>query len=218
MNRRRIKRHKFNIVKYKYKNFFILFLIVTFLTSLVFIKDNLPTKHYEPPVTINNIPLTVDYLSKDHPFRTNTQRKIKYIVIHETSNANIGSNAKRHNEYIHKNRERQVSWHYTVDDKEIYQHLPDNEIGWHAGDKKKIDGGNVNGIGIEMCVNSDGDFNKTKDNTAQLVAFLLKRYNLTINSVKTHHDFSGKHCPQNILDANDWQNFLNLVQEKLKIL
>ena len=43
-----------------------------------------------------------------------------------------------------------VSWHYTVDDHEIYHHLPDDETAYHAGDGMEKNGGNMNGIGIEM--------------------------------------------------------------------
>lgn len=185
------------------------------VVTVIFIESNLPSKNYQQPNNINGIPLHISILRKDHPFRPNIQRKIKYIVIHETANENIGSNAKRHNEYIHKNNKRQVSWHYTVDDSEIYQHLPNNEIGWHAGDKQSIDGGNVNGIGIEMCVNSDGDYNKTKDNTAELVAFLLNTYDLDVSAVKKHQDFSGKNCPQHLIESNGFDDFIELIKTKL---
>lgn len=36
---------------------------------------------------------------------------------------------------------RQVSWHFTIDDHDIYQHLPLTEVAWHAGD-----GGNKFGL------------------------------------------------------------------------
>ena len=50
-----------------------------------------------------------------------------------------------------------MSWHYTVDDHAIVQHLPDYETAYHAGDGK--DGpGNTTSIGIEICVNAGGDF------------------------------------------------------------
>ena len=35
----------------------------------------------------------------------------------------------------------------------IYHHLPDDETAYHAGDGMEKNGGNMNGIGIEMCVN-----------------------------------------------------------------
>jgi len=209
-NRIVTKKHKINN-----KNIIILFLVFTFIMTTIVIANNLPSKDKEPPTTINGILLNVDILDKTHPFRTNEIRRVKHIVIHETANENVGSNARQHNIYIHKNTTRQVSWHYTVDDEEIFKHLPDNEVAWHAGDGKAVNGGNMNGIGIEMCVNGDGDFKKTQENTSELVAFLLKEYGLNINDVKRHQDFSGKNCPDNIIKSGGWDNFLNLVKNKL---
>ena len=171
-----------------------------------------------PPENIGEIPLFVDYLSEDHPNRTNETRTVKYIVVHDTGNKSAGSNAQAHNEYIHKNTERAVSWHYSVDDKQIYQHLPGNEAAWHAGDKLKENGGNLNGIGIEMCVNEDGDFTKTRHNTAQLIAYLLKTYKLKITDIKQHADFMDKNCPATIRDNDMWEDFLKEVQTELDII
>ena len=39
-------------------------------------------------------------------------------------------------------------------------------------------GGNMNGIGIEMCVNSDGNYEQTLINTEKLCARLLIEYDL----------------------------------------
>ena len=49
-------------------------------------------------------------------------------------------------------------------------------------------------------------------NAAQLTAYLLLHYDLTLDAVKKHQDFSGKICPQTILTQNKWNNFLDLVQ------
>ena len=73
-----------------------------------------------------------------------------------------GANARMHAAYV-KNPSTSVSWHYTVDDEQIiYQHLPTNEIGWHAGDGGTGQG-NRESIGIEICVNSDGQFAKARE-------------------------------------------------------
>ena len=109
--------------------------------------------------------------------------------------------------------ERTKELHYTVDDHEIWHHLPDNEVGYHAGDSSWKEGGNRNGIGIELCVNQGGNFEQTMRNAAQLTAYLLLQYHLTIDDVKKHQDFSGKICPSTIIETNRWQDFLNMVQE-----
>lgn len=97
-----------------------------------------------------------------------------------------------------KNNTSSTSWHYTVDQKEIYHHIPDNEVVHHVATEKE----NLYGVGIKLCVNKDGDFEKTFDNAAKLVAYLLKEYHLNINSIRTHHGFSGKDCPHSILENN----------------
>ena len=91
--------------------------------------------------------------------------------------------------------------------------MPDNEVGYHAGDSSWKEGGNRNGIGIELCVNQGGNFEQTMRNAAQLTAYLLLQYHLTIDDVKKHQDFSGKICPSTIIETNRWQDFLNMVQE-----
>ncbi|MDE5830329.1 MAG: N-acetylmuramoyl-L-alanine amidase, partial [Clostridia bacterium] len=143
--------------------------------------------------------------------RPGKNRKIKYIVIHETDNTSKGADAKNHSEFLSKNNKTSTSWHYTVDQKEIYHHIPDNEVAHHAATEK----GNLYGIGIELCVNEDGNFEKTFENGAKLVAYLLQEYNLEINDIKTHNDFSGKDCPHNILKANRMEEFKSKVKSYL---
>ena len=145
-------------------------------------------------------------------------RQKKWIVIHETGNSSQGADAKNHSTYLKnlaKANTTYVSWHYTVDDHEIYHHIPDNEIAYHASDGRVEGGGNMASIGIEICVNSDGNFDKARDNTAWLTAKLLKENNLTISAVKQHHDFApdGKNCPRTIRDKGLWNNFLQAVQK-----
>lgn len=140
--------------------------------------------------------------------RPGKKRQIKYIVIHETDNTSKGATASNHAEYLSKNNKTSTSWHYTVDEKEIYHHIPDDEIAHHAATQK----GNQYGIGIELCVNQDGDFEKTFENASKLVAYLLKEYGLTTKSIKTHNDFSGKDCPHNILRDNRMDEFVKKVK------
>ena len=81
----------------------------------------------------------------------------------------------------------------TVDDKEIYQHLPLNENGWHAGDG---DGpGNRESIAIEIAVNSDGDYNKAVDNAKKLAAYLMKETGVPLNNIVKHQNGVVKTVP-----------------------
>ncbi len=141
----------------------------------------------------------------------------KYITIHDTANTQAGADAKAHAAYLKKNPPAsEASWHFTVDDKVIYQHLPLNENGWHAGDGANGPG-NRQSIGIEICENRDGNRAAAEANAAWLVAKLLKDYGLGLDRVKQHYDWSGKNCPRVLRGRKDgWKNFLAAVEAHLK--
>ncbi|KXX97465.1 S-layer homology domain-containing protein [Bacillus paranthracis] len=132
----------------------------------------------------------------------------KYITIHETANTSKGANALNHAKYLDNqargNTDRSASWHFTVDDKEIYQHLPLNEVGWHAGDKT----GNYESIGIEIAVNSDGNYTKAVENARKLAAFLMNELNISLDHVQKHQFWSGKNCPAFMIQCGQWDAFL----------
>nr|WP_122011711.1 N-acetylmuramoyl-L-alanine amidase [Maliibacterium massiliense] len=159
------------------------------------------------------IPIRTLYVDKSSPRRPGIKRQIKYVVIHETGNAAAGTNAANHSNYLTTNTDDETGWHYTVDDHEIYHHIPDDEVAWHAGDLQKPGGGNDGGIGVELCVNQDGNFEKTFDNGAKLAAKLLKQYKLPISALKMHGDFTEKNCPEHIRDQGRWQAFTQKVQQ-----
>lgn len=166
------------------------------------------------PDTISGIAVHTDYISEGSVARPGRTRDIHYIVIHETDNPSASATARAHNEYIHDNSwQEMTSWHYTVDDTEIWHHLPDREVAYHAGDSSWREGGNRNGIGIELCVNQGGDFEQTMKNAAQITAYLLLKYDLSLDAVQKHQDFSGKICPSTIIAQNRWDEFLQLVTD-----
>jgi len=136
--------------------------------------------------------------------------KCKYITIHETGNKNKGANALNHAKYI--NNGSSATWHYTVDDTQIIQHYEDSVQCWHCGDGRGE--GNLNSIGVEMCVNSDGDFNKTILNTIELVKHLMNKHNIPIENIVQHNKWSGKDCPANIRSGKpiSWGGFINMIK------
>ncbi|MGG3672453.1 N-acetylmuramoyl-L-alanine amidase [Bacillus cereus] len=137
--------------------------------------------------------------------------KPKYITIHETDNYSVGANARNHAQYLYSQAtgttDRSASWHFTVDDKEIYQHLPLNENGWHAGDGAEGTG-NRESIAIEIAVNQDGDYNKAVENARKLAAYLMGELNIPLENVKKHQFWSGKNCPAIMIKNNAWEPFL----------
>lgn len=142
----------------------------------------------------------------------------EYITIHSTGNTNKGANAAAHGSYLRGAAANvPASWHYTVDDKEIRQHLPLNEVGWHAGDGSNGPG-NRKSIAMEICENQDGNAERAIKNAAWLAAYLLKRFGLGIDRIKQHYDWSGKNCPRVLRNKpGGWANFLKAVEQQLKV-
>jgi N-acetylmuramoyl-L-alanine amidase CwlA len=144
---------------------------------------------------------------------------MRFVTIHETGNTRAGANARAHGNYLRGNdaAARPVSWHYTTDDSEIRQHLPENEDAFHAGDGAGA--GNRQSIGIEICVNSDGNFAPAIDRTVELVADICRRRNIPIDNVVQHHRWCprNKNCPQNIRAGRpiNWNTFIQRVRERL---
>lgn len=138
--------------------------------------------------------------------------KIKYIVIHTTGNTSKGAGVENHFKYFNGGN-RGSSADYFVDDKTIGQFVNDYNYSWHCGDGKgKYGITNNNSIGVEICVNSDGDYNKTINNTIDLVKYLMKKYSISISNVVRHYDASRKNCPAEILSGKNgvtWTEFKN---------
>jgi len=162
------------------------------------------------------VPITPDFIPLGRNNRPAYPLTVTYITIHDTDNPNPGANAQMHaiylknadeGEYMPNNPIKPKSWHFTVDDHEIYQHLPLNENGWHAGDG---DGpGNRQSIGIETCMNSDGNRTQAEENAAWLTAKLLNDFGLSLAQVKQHYDWSGKDCPSVLRGrVGGWEEFL----------
>ena len=147
-------------------------------------------------------------------FSKRTEGKINYIVIHDTGNKGEGADANAHFNFFNGG-DRQSSAHYFVDDKQILRVVKDSDKSWHCGDGRGLNGiRNENSIGVEMCINPDGDFNKTYLHTLKLVKHLMKEYNIPLENVVRHYDASRKICP-NIFKENNWEKW-NKFKEDLK--
>lgn len=132
-------------------------------------------------------------------------RSILYIVVHDTGNTGNGAGVDSHFNYFNGG-DRQSSADFFVDDHKIGQFNPDlrNCYTWHCGDGGGAYGiTNRNSIGVEICVNSDGDYNKAVQNALELVTFLMKQFNIDLAHVVRHYDASRKNCPAS-MSANNW--------------
>lgn len=143
-----------------------------------------------------------DFIAAGRINRPKTANSMKGITIHDTGNKAKGADAAAHAKYIKSLNER-TSWHYTVDDSSVYQHLPDNEKSYHTSSAEA----NESSIAIELCVNSDGDFAKTVDNAVELVRGLMQKHGIAAENIKRHKDWTGKNCPASLSDAQ-WKEFL----------
>ena len=140
------------------------------------------------------------------PYAMNPTR----IVVHNTYN---DASAENEIKYM-QNNNNSVSFHWAVDDKEAINGIPMNRNSWNAGDGNGK--GNREGISIEICYSKSGGdrFIKAEQNTAKLIATLLKERGWGIDKVTKHQDYSGKYCPHRTLDMG-WDRFLNMVRKEL---
>lgn len=171
------------------------------------------------------LPIKSDLLTKDRgrPALRNRNyyaiRELRGVIAHWTANTNKGANAQANRNYFNNQASVYASAHYVVDDKTIIQCLPDNEVGYHVGaNVYKSEGERMRAgfssltpnyfvIGFEMCVNSDGDWNKTYRNSVDLAAHLLRKHGFTTNDLYRHHDITGKDCPKMMLTPEAWGKF-----------
>lgn len=84
-----------------------------------------------------------------------------------------------------------VRVHFYVDGVEAWQNLPLTQQSWHCGQKGKSDNaksvfGNAQTISIECIMGSVKD-SAAEDNCAKLAAYILNKYNLTIDRLFTHN-------------------------------
>lgn len=151
---------------------------------------------------MNVVKIIKDFISTNNKNRPGNYMKPLYITVHNTANTAKGANAASHAAFV-KRSSTAVSWHFTVDDKVIYQHLPLNENGWHAGDGRGT--GNMKSIGIEICENADGNFEKAVENAQWLIRQLMTEQGIPLANVVPHKRWSGKQCPRKLL--NRWDSF-----------
>ena len=138
----------------------------------------------------------------------------KYIIIHETDNTSRGAGAETHCKAQANGNIGKASVHYYVDDTGVYQAVEHKHATWNCGDGNNRYGiNNKNTISIEICVNSDSDYNKAVDNTVELVRYLKNGYYSNCQVVR-HYDASRKNCPRKILANGYWNTFLERVNSK----
>ena len=133
-------------------------------------------------------------------YQKNVEIKPEYIVIHETGNYDSGFDAEHIYSYWSKDSSAERSAHFIVDENKTIQMLKLNWKGWHVGDNNgHSDITNSNSIGIEICVNDDGNYMVGRARAIRLVKYLMTELNIDVDHVVRHFDASGKNCPEVML-------------------
>lgn len=148
------------------------------------------------------------------------------VTIHETGNIQT---AMGEISYMLGN-DREVSYHYAVDEVRAVQGLPLNRNGWHSGDGAN-GRGNRRTIGIEHCYNWTGGsttrynskynalYQKTLLNGIELTAQLFIKYPKwgvpeRGKNIWRHYDHDGKNCPQRMIEEGRWVWYVEQVKKR----
>ena len=94
------------------------------------------TKSPNQNVPLNEVKLGIIDRSKNYKRPYKKKSEVAFITIHDA-----GDN-KAHALHLMKEvtqSTRPVSWHFSVDDIETYQHVPLDEMAYHAGDGREVD-------------------------------------------------------------------------------
>lgn len=150
------------------------------------------------------------------------------ITIHNTDDINeaAGTNdAEQYARATFNGNMRDVMVHYYIDETDCWHILPNNEIGYHAGDYSNKNGGNWTSLSVEIVeydltkvaekdkAKAAADNKAAEDRGARLAAYLLYAYGLGIEALVTHQHWNGKYCPAYILPH--WDGFKALVGKYL---
>jgi len=149
-------------------------------------------------------------------FTKMTNKKIEYLVIHY-----VGAVSSAKNNAVYYHSKRAASAHYFVDETTIYQVVEDTDRAWHCGGGLQGSTGthpyfrictNANSIGIEMCLDKVMHISdKTIDNVADLVQYLMKKYDIPVKNVITHFQVTGKLCPAMYVDPDKWDELKKIL-------
>jgi peptidoglycan hydrolase-like protein with peptidoglycan-binding domain len=147
---------------------------------------------------------------------------VRGVVVHWTANEGKGADAKANRNYFNST-DRYASAHVCVDDTNFVECLPwrkgEAEEAWHVGatSYKQACLSALNTtypndctIGLEICVNSDGDFKKAYANGVAGIAMMLKEHGLGIDKLFRHFDVTGKNCPAFFVDETYAQKYFGM--------
>lgn len=168
-----------------------------------------------------NIPysLKTRFMDKNDCFVLNQKIKPQGIVLHSTATPGVMAADwfdRWNKSYAKGETNRQVAVHSFVDDREIWQYLPWDHRGWHAGGTA-----NNTHIGIEMCEPSGVKYSGGRiveydaatystyftgvwNNAVTLSVILARLYNFTEADIISHNEGYFLGVASNHSDVNHW--------------
>lgn len=118
---------------------------------------------------------------------------LEFITVHDTGNNTKGANGLMHRNYLNNN-DPGVSWHYVVDSQYVYHQVPNDEVGYHAGDGSRPYGLTDTGVTATtakpvITISTDGYYvlNGTKSSVLapKLDGTILKTSDITPSGIFT---------------------------------
>jgi N-acetylmuramoyl-L-alanine amidase len=183
----------------------------------------IPESPLDPKKLHKELNIKVDLIAPNRYGRKGRRpMKPRYITIHSTQN--YTGDAYDHARALKKGALRggvigYLSWHFTVQDDAVIQHIPTSERGEHADFNGP---GNQQSIGIEMCEHQGNNILYTIDRTARLTASLMYHHDIPISNVVPHYHWPrrgyeppNKNCPHFLLEdgrpKDTWRWFIGRV-------
>lgn len=176
-------------------------------------------KESYPKVTC--VPIITNYMTKNDCYNTNSKIEITGIMVHSTSVPGVMAHEWFNfwnKSYKYGEMDREVCVHAFIDDKYIYQYLPWDHRGWHAGGSA-----NDHYIGFEICepegitysynhgtmvkydlIKNQEYFDKIWNNSVYLCAYLCTKYNLTEKNIICHDEGAKLGIASNHPDITHW--------------
>lgn len=142
----------------------------------------------------------------------------EYVTIHNAASPWGGKSLHAYNRRsIATSCDGIKSWHLSCGEDGVYQALPFDVNGWHAGDNGGP--GNRKSIGIEIARDLSQDaslYTEAEVMGAKAAACVLYSLGLGVDLLRKHQDWSGKYCPHRILREGRWESFKSEVGLYLK--
>ncbi|MBU9711902.1 N-acetylmuramoyl-L-alanine amidase [Evansella tamaricis] len=160
------------------------------------------------------------YMTENDCYQSGRKINPKGIMIHSTAVPGVMAAAwfsRWNKSYLKGEINRQVCVHAFVDDQEVWQYLPWDHRGWHAGGTA-----NDTHIGIEICepggfsygkgvtmvgydaAKQEAYFRRAWKNTINLCVFLCEKYGWTEENIICHSEGAKRKIASNHADVMHW--------------